>query len=186
MPSSYRNPAPKPRAPARATSPANPLAVGSSVHAISTVRSESSRVCRPVSWKPELSRIVATRSARKLFCLALAGPGRRAGGAGSAPPAVALGAARATSEAARASRAPGAVSRARRHTDVAPSERRHECVPPAQAQSAGEPSATRHGCVATRRAWPMPHWTTGVGTGPTGNNTRRRRQRRGAMRVSFL
>jgi len=111
---------------------------------------------------------------------------RRAGGAGSAPPAVALGAARATSEAARASRAPGAVSRARRHTDVAPSERRHECVPPAQAQSAGEPSATRHGCVATRRAWPMPHWTTGVGTGPTGNNTRRRRQRRGAMRVSFL
>ena len=73
--SSYRNPAPKPRAPTRATSPANPLAVGSSVHAISAVQSESARVCRPVSWKPELSRIVATRSARELFCLAHAGPG---------------------------------------------------------------------------------------------------------------
>ena len=58
-PSLNTNPAPKPRAPARATSPVNPQTVGSVQEAIWTVRSGSQRVSHPLSRQPGGSRIVA-------------------------------------------------------------------------------------------------------------------------------
>ena len=53
------NPAPKPRAPARATSPVNWQTVGSGGNTIWTVGSGSSRVSNPLSHEPGRSRLFA-------------------------------------------------------------------------------------------------------------------------------
>ena len=56
-PSLNTNPAPKPRAPARATSPVNWQTVGSGGNTIWTVGSGSSRVSNPLSHEPGRSRL---------------------------------------------------------------------------------------------------------------------------------